>query len=433
VVLKICESLFIAIIAVKKSETGLWQIEHPCPQCGAPVILEETDRLFFCSYCRIRLCLTSEDYFRYFLPPPPLPTKDIFFVPYWRFKGMAFFCKADQVRYGVKDVSFLASTHTIFPYSLGLRPQVLTLRFVSPELEARFFSPEIPLKKVMERIDRQLQFQDESDLSGPIFYRAFIGETASQIYSPMYVQGHTFHDAILGRPIAPIAESMLDGLLPFQQAKNWQIKFLPTMCPLCGWDLEGERDSVVLLCKNCDSVWEASQKGFKQIEFGIIPGQEEAVFYLPFWKMEAAIDDLEIQSPADLLKIAHSPKRVEGEREESGLHFWTPAFKVPPELFLRLTQQTTLSPLRGDIRKNFPKSPLYPISLPVSEAVESIKLLIAKLAVDKEILPKLNEMDVRLNQIHLIYLPFLLIGTDLVQSQTQMSIPQNSLKLGRYL
>jgi hypothetical protein len=69
----------------------------------------------------------------------------------------------------------------------------------------------------------------------------------------------------------------------------------------------------------------------------------------------------------------------------------------------------------------------------VSEAVESIKLLIAKLAVDKEILPKLNEMDVRLNQIHLIYLPFLLIGTDLVQSQTQMSIPQNSLKLGRYL
>jgi hypothetical protein len=149
--------------------------------------------------------------------------------------------------------------------------------------------------------------------------------------------------------------------------------------------------------------------------------------------MEAAIDDLKIQSPADLLKIDHGPKRIEGEREESGLHFWTPAFKVPPELFLRLTQQTTLSPLRGDIRKNFPKSPLYPISLPVSEAVESIKLLIAKLAVDKEILPKLNEMDVRLNQIHLIYLPFLLIGTDLVQSQTQMSIPQNSLKLGRYL
>jgi hypothetical protein len=339
---------------------------------------------------------------------------------------MAFFFKGNQVRYGVKDVSFLASTHTIFPYSLGLRPQVLTLRFVSPELEARFFSPEIPLRKVMERIDRQLQFQDESDLPGPIFYRAFIGETASQIYSPMYVQGHTFHDAILGKPIAPVAEPLLDGLLPFQQAKNWQIKFLPTICPLCGWDLDGEKDSVVLLCKNCDSVWEASQKGFKQIEFGILPGKEEEVFYLPFWKMEAAIDDLEI-------RIAHSPKRVEGEREESGLNFWAPAFKVPPELFLRLIQQTTLSPLQGDIRKNLPKSPLYPITLPVSEAAESIKLLIAKLAVDKEILPKLNEMNIRLNQTYLIYLPFLLIGNDLVQSQTQMSIPQNSLKLGRYL
>ena len=69
----------------------------------------------------------------------------------------------------------------------------------------------------------------------------------------------------------------------------------------------------------------------------------------------------------------------------------------------------------------------------MSEAAESIKLLIAKIAVDKEILPELNEMDVRFNQIHLIYLPFLLIGNDLVQSQTQISIPQNSLKLGRYL
>jgi hypothetical protein len=346
---------------------------------------------------------------------------------------MAFFCKAGQVGYGVKDVSFLASTHTIFPYSLGLRPQALTLRFVSPELEARFFSPEIPLRKVMERIDRQLQFQDESDLSGPIFYRAFIGETVSQIYSPVYVQGQTFHDAILGKPIAPVAEPLLDRLLPFQQAKNWQIKFLPTMCPLCGWDLEGEKDSVVLLCKNCDSIWEASQEGYKQIEFGIIPGGEETDFYLPFWKMGSAIDDLEFQSPAaDWLRVALRPKRVEGEREESGLNFWAPAFKVPPELFLRLTQQTTLSPPRGEIRKNFPKSPLYPITLPVSEAAESIKLLIVKIAIDKKIFQKL-EMEVRLNQIQLIYLPFLSTGTDLVQSQTQMSILKNSLKLGRYL
>lgn len=69
----------------------------------------------------------------------------------------------------------------------------------------------------------------------------------------------------------------------------------------------------------------------------------------------------------------------------------------------------------------------------MSEAAESIKLLIAKIAVDKEIFPKLNEIDVRLNQIHLIYLPFLSTGNDLVQSQTQMSIPQNSLKLGKYL
>jgi hypothetical protein len=93
----------------------------------------------------------------------------------------------------------------------------------------------------------------------------------------------------------------------------------------------------------------------------------------------------------------------------------------------------TLSPLQRDIGTKLPQSPLYPVSLPASEAAESIRLLIAHIAVDKKILPKLNEIDVQLNQIRLIYLAFHSTGNDLIHIQTQMSIPQNSLKLGRNL
>ena len=45
-----------------------WQIEHNCPQCGAPVILDETDRLLTCPYCRTRLYLATTGYFQYHLP-----------------------------------------------------------------------------------------------------------------------------------------------------------------------------------------------------------------------------------------------------------------------------------------------------------------------------------------------------------------------------
>ena len=46
-----------------------WQIEQGCPQCGAPVTLDETDRLLACPFCRTRLYLVPEGHFRYHIPP----------------------------------------------------------------------------------------------------------------------------------------------------------------------------------------------------------------------------------------------------------------------------------------------------------------------------------------------------------------------------
>jgi hypothetical protein len=49
---------------VKKFE---FLIEYQCPQCGAPAILTETDRLFTCQFCRVKSYLLPGDYFRYVL------------------------------------------------------------------------------------------------------------------------------------------------------------------------------------------------------------------------------------------------------------------------------------------------------------------------------------------------------------------------------
>jgi len=347
---------------------------------------------------------------------------------------MAFFCKANGIKYTINDLSSLASSHTFLPHSLGFRPQALKLKFLSSKIEAKFFQHQVPLKTIIESVEKRLNRLDDAPVKGPIFYEAFISETISLIYSPVFVQGDMFHDAILGRPVASIPKDFIDDLLSFDQEKDWQIKFVSTLCPQCGWDLLGERDSVVLFCKNCDSVWEASKKGLNPRDFGMIPSKEDNAFYLPFWRMDASIKGLKIHSYADLLRITNVPKVMKREWEKLNFYFWCPAFKLPPEPFLRSTQALTFSEPQEEFERNLPESPLYPVNLPSNEAAESIKVTIANIVVDKmKIFPKLNKIDVQINKFHLIFLPFVLSGNEFIQSQSRFCIHKNALKLGKNL
>jgi hypothetical protein len=81
-----------------------------------------------------------------------------------------------------------------------------------------------------------------------------------------------------------------------------------------------------------------------------------------------------------------------------------------------------------------PAGPCYPVTLPLSEAVESIKVILADFVTDKTyVLPRLRETQVSMHGYRLIYLPFHLTGNELIQPQTQCCIHKNELKLGRNL
>ena len=419
---------------MKRSNPRSWEIQHQCPQCGAPVTLEETDRLFYCSYCRNRLYLISKDYFRYYLPSPNPASEDFIYVPYWRFKGMAFFSKADQIGHKLIDLSSMASRHSFLPHSLGVRPQVLKLKFVSPELDGKFFDASVPLKTVMKAIQKQLHSAGGNALADPLLLKAFVGDTVSLIYSPLFIKGKMFHDAILGEPIAEIPEGFVDDLLSFSQQPDWGVKFVSTLCPHCGWDLLGERDSVALFCKNCDSAWEASQMLLEKVDFGMTPGKETPSTYLPFWVMKTRIEELNLRSYADLVRVANVPKVMKKEWEGLDLNFWAPAFKVPPQIFLGLTKCMTISQPGEPFEASLPKASLYPVTLPVSEAMESIKVTLANIASNKqEIFPRLSEINVQLDKFLLVYLPFHFNGTEFINSRTQSCIHKNYLKLGKNL
>jgi hypothetical protein len=360
--------------------------------------------------------------------------KDSIYVPYWRFKGMAFFCRTNQIGHKLIDLSYLASHHTFLPHSLGVRPQVLKLKFVSPELEGRFFSPSVPLKTVMEAIERQLHSVGSDALADPVFLKALVGDTASLIYFPIVIKGNMFHEGILGKPIAEIPEAFVDDLLSFHQQPGLGVKFVSTLCPHCGWDLLGERDSVALFCKNCESAWEVSQMLLEKVDFGVMPSQEAPSTYLPFWVMKTRIEELNIRSYADLIRVANVPRAMKKEWDDLDLNFWAPAFKVPPQIFLGLTKCMTISQPREPFEPSLPKASLYPVTLPVREAMESIKVTLADIAIDKQrILPRLSKIDVELDKFLLVHLPFHFNGSEFIHSQTQSCIHKNYLKLGRNL
>jgi hypothetical protein len=234
--------------------------------------------------------------------------------------------------------------------------------------------------------------------------------------------------------VAPVPQDEIEGILSSAQHPDWQVTFVPALCPHCGWDLQGERDSLVLLCRSCDSAWEASQEKLRKLEFGIATNGEDPATYLPFWRMSVACEGVTLRSRADLARLMNVPVTGRPEWESQEICFWSPAFKINPLLFLRLAQQITVFQPKEELQKVPPPLSLYPVTLPVSEAAESIKITLANSAVPKKkFFPRLAEITIRLKESRLVYLPFRERGGELIHEQMNLGINKNTLRFGRSL
>jgi hypothetical protein len=410
-----------------------WQVQHECSQCGAPIILEETDRLFSCRYCRVRLYQAAGDYFRYHLPPAADPARDIIYVPYWRFRGLSFSCESFEVRHKVIDTTLLAAHCKGLPVSLGFRPQILKLRFLSAETSGRFLKTRLSAEQFLATRDLHGQGGNAA-AAGSLFHQVFVGETVSAIYAPLYVQGEDLYDAILNRALDKAPQSDRLAAEPLEPAPNWLVKFIPALCPHCGWDLEGERDSLVLFCRHCDTAWQSSANGLEPLAFAVVPNGRATSLYLPFWRMAAPVSGLQLRSYADLARLANLPTAIQPAWETLDLYFWAPAFKVRPELFLQLAKLLTLSRGLEPVADRLPAHSMHPVTLPAQEAGQAIKATLAHLAAAKrKLFPLLPGIEAPLKEYLLVYIPFDLQGGDLVQFQIPLSINLTALNLGRKL
>ena len=250
------------------------------------------------------------------------------------------------------------------------------------------------------------------------------------------MENDVLYDALLQKPLSPsplpLKTEDWNGLLTFDHPQDRQLRFMPTLCPQCGWDLQGDREALVLICRNCDSAWSFQATGMEKVTFSIITTDRENVHcYLPFWRMKARIEGIPLTSYADLIRVGNLPKVITREVEEKLLYFWSPAFKINPALFLRWTRQMTVYQPEGKSVDTFPEATTHPVTLPVSEAQESIIITLASLITDKrKLFPLLPKVRIAVDEFMLEYHPFLINRNELVHAQMNLTIDKNSLAFG---
>ena len=423
-------------ISAGKNLNSSWHIEEQCPQCGAPIILEEADRILTCSFCRVRLYILSAGFSRYYLPPAENITDEIIYAPYWRFRGMSFSFRQCRVENRIIDTSRLALGRNILPSSLGFRPQTRKLRFLEPDPRAKFLKRKISLKKIMAEITASENAPRGTNTAAGFFHRGFIGETVSLIYAPFYLKDYKFYDAILREPVKTAPEPKRPRSIPLDSQTDWKRTFLPTLCPLCGWDMGGEKESCVLVCTGCGNAWKATPSGFKRMACEIVTATGENILHVPFWKMETRIQAMELSTYSDLARLVNLPKVPQKTWPDQKLHFWSPGFKIAPQIFLRLSRQLTLAnlPPQKAAGARTAGISLFPVTLPATEAAESVRITLFQLCLNREkVYSQLPQAKITVLNRQLVYLPFIIRANEIVQHHLRFSISKNALNIGRRL
>jgi predicted RNA-binding Zn-ribbon protein involved in translation (DUF1610 family) len=405
-------------------------IDHQCPQCGAPATLTETDRLFRCEFCRVSSYLTPRACFRYILPhKASVADKDIIYFPYWRFRGMLFWCLPSGVDSRVADVSQQAVDVAGIPPSLGLRSQTLKMKFVTQGTPGRFIPPALPFDTVM----RQLDTLFNAEKANRAVCQARVGDVTSLIYAPFH-GADPLYDAVLDQPLSTQPPVGFDLSTLLGKHPGMSFDFIPAICSKCGWDLEGHRESLALSCPNCRSLWQARGGKFGQLTTAFLPDTAPGTIYLPFWRVKAAVSGVSLNTYADLARLVNLPRAIQSRWENAPFYFWGPAFKVRPKTYLRLCTQFTVGQPLDPLSPGMPDAPLHPVSMPLSEYIDSLMIVLASLVKPlRAFVEKSAGIQIKAQSYRLTYLPFQESGLDYVQPQLNLAVNKNQLALATAL
>ena len=397
-----------------------------------PVVLDETENIIECPFCRVRSILSCQPFPCYYFEPRQEKLSDmpVVYIPYWRFKGLEFVLNSEQVSYRVIDSSWRAiDTHGILS-SLGLRSQTQKLKFIQPETKGIFFPHSISKKEILRRMDKEYSGDKQQKGKKACIH---IGEIISLIYLPFYKAEQELFDGLTGKKVDILPEQV-EQFSSQSKPPQYNFSFMPGLCPNCGWELAGETDSLVLVCKGCLRAFRISHTGLKQIEVQCALSDSDIDIFIPFWKLFINFAKISCSKYSDIIKLANLPKAILEEHRKNDFYFFIPAFKVNPKLFLRLGKQVSLLQPDSVPLDRLPEIDFYPADLPIKEGLEAVPPVLMDLCKKKkEFWGMLIKEKIKLEKYSLVYLPFKESGLEYVQQEFGFSLPKNSLKFGRKL
>ncbi|MBD3317112.1 MAG: hypothetical protein GF344_15100 [Chitinivibrionales bacterium] len=440
-----------------------FRLEHQCSQCGAPVELDESDRILDCPYCRTRLYIHFPEFGTYYFPPRIDPDGQCFYVPYWRFKGARYFITKTGTKSGLVDQTRLAvPSFRAFGYTLGFRTQTMKMRFVNPGMSGRFLAPELTKWHVVRSLAclpvlsqkakarrsmvfsaktrrrwwrlgaehrRPIRVKNERNYGGecgvsPIF----VGELVSLIYAPFFLDGYQLFDALSGEVVRN--NGGLDALLErLGGHPTVTASFLPMICPECGRDMEGESDSLVASCGNCRSLWTAESGGLtREACFFAKEEDVETDLLLPFRRMSVTSHTLVPDIHPGGVPSPEMPGFDPAVAETGPTILWAPAFKIRPDRYIRLAQSATHNGHALPVTEEWPEGKRYAVTLPASEAFETAPIVLQSRNAPHGVWT--NER-FTLRKTDLVFVPFQRIGREYHQPTWGATIHENLLRWGR--
>ncbi len=405
-----------------------YTVKYSCPQCGAPVTLSELDKLLQCSFCRVRLYVSTSPHPIFVIDPAKkLTGKPLLYIPYWRFRGIIFRVKKQAIFHKIADLTVRAVNNIKVPISLGIRPQSVDLHVYTPDQTMPFVRPEIGFQEFQRNLfNPSLHETHSPDLETKVF----VGETISLIFSPFFLENDTLWDALARRPVSQVQKPDIEEKLPpFKAPENW-IRFRATICPHCGGDMNGASDSIVGICTNCKSCWELGHSSFHKLPTYLVKVKPERTkLWIPFWVLEFSSVNPNINTIGELFNLIGLPKYLI-QNPNMPATCCIPAFRIAPKYFLRLGQIVTRTYPKihlQELEDNLPGShDYYPPTLPAIEAFQSIPVLLAFLCNKKDTpLDYFCKIQFVFRRKGLIFFPMEEIGSEWVQPYYSFGIPKN--------
>ena len=185
-----------------------------------------------------------------------------------------------------------------------------------------------------------------------------------------------------------------------------------------------------MLCRNCRSVWYPAGETLRQVESACLEEPVDAGVYFPFWQITCDLSIIDLKSYADLARIANLPKIVDSTAGLKEFRFWTPAFKVRAQVFMRLAESLTLLQPQDRVAPMLPPGPHHPVTLPVRGGLRepqggAVGVFQAAAGPARPA----PDHDIRPPHHSLTYLPFIEDQYDFIQPQTRLVINKNLLSL----